>query len=242
MSALQRTAYESVAEKPAVRIAEGEGLRHVRLGSAHLGFYARAVKPAGDRLAAVLLLVALAPVIVVLSLAVALTSGWPLWYRSKRVGLNGNEFWMLKIRTMRRDADAVLAKLLESSPALRLEFATRCKLSNDPRVTGIGRILRSLSLDELPQLVNVALGHMSLVGPRPVPRDELETMYGATAETVCLVRPGVTGLWQTSGRSETTYAERIAADIEYVQALSLLGDARILLKTVGAVLLRQGAE
>src|SRR4030042_1648069 len=109
MSTLQGTAYESVADKPAVRVAEGESLRHVRLGGAHQGFYARAVKPLGDRLAAVLLLLALAPVIVVLSLAVALLSGWPPWSRSKRVGLNGNEFWMLKIRTMRRDADAVLA-------------------------------------------------------------------------------------------------------------------------------------
>ena len=116
------------------------------------------------------------------------------------------------------------------------------KADDDPRITRVGKFIRKTNLDELPQLVNVALGHMSLVGPRPVPRDELEAMYGATADTVCLVRPGVTGLWQTSGRSETTYAERIAADIEYVQALSLLGDARILLKTVGTVLLRQGAE
>jgi exopolysaccharide production protein ExoY len=246
MNALQRTAYESAVEKPTVAVAEGDGravlVRRVRLGEAQQGFYARAMKATCDRIAAVLLLLALAPVVVMFSLAVVLLSGWPPWYRSRRVGLQGKEFWMLKIRTMRRDADIALAKLLESSPRLRLEFAARCKISDDPRMTGIGRLLRSSSLDELPQLINVILGHMSLVGPRPVPRDELGRMYGPSAEAVCSVRPGVTGLWQTSGRSSTTYAERVAADLDYVETLSLLGDVRILLKTAGAVLLRQGAE
>jgi lipopolysaccharide/colanic/teichoic acid biosynthesis glycosyltransferase len=246
MSTLQRTAYESAVEKASVVGVESDGraviLTRVRLGRAHQGFYARAAKPAVDRLAAVALLLVLAPLIVMTSFAVVLLCGWPCWYRSRRVGLNGNEFSMLKVRTMRRDADVILAKLLKSSPSLRLEFETRCKISRDPRITRLGGILRSLSLDELPQLVNLALGHMSLVGPRPVPRDEMERMYGPSAEAVCSVRPGVTGLWQTSGRSSTTYAERVAADIEYVRELSPLGDAKILLKTVGAVLLRQGAE
>jgi len=246
MNALQGTAYESVAKNPPVAVVESDGravvLRPIGLRAPQRGFYACAAKPLADRLAGALLLVVLVPVMVVVSLAVVLLSGWPPWYRSRRVGLNGKEFWMLKIRTMRRDADAVLAELLESSPKLRLEFAVRCKISDDPRITGIGRLLRKLSMDELPQLVNVALGYMSLVGPRPVPQDELERMYGRNAAAVCSVRPGVTGLWQTNGRSSTTYAQRVAADLTYVETLTLLGDVKILLKTAGAVLLRRGAE
>jgi len=246
MNALQGTTYESAAKNPPVAVVESNGqaviLRPVGLRAPQRGLYGRAAKPLTDRLAGALLLVALAPVIVIVSLAVVLLSGWPPWYRSRRVGLNGKEFWMLKVRTMRRDADAALARLLESSPKLRLEFAVRCKIADDPRITGIGRLLRKLSLDELPQLVNVAFGHMSLVGPRPVPQDELERMYGRNAAAVCSVRPGVTGLWQTSGRSATTYVQRIAADLTYVETLTLLGDVKILLKTAGAVLLRQGAE
>jgi lipopolysaccharide/colanic/teichoic acid biosynthesis glycosyltransferase len=246
MNALQSTAYESAAKKPPVAVAASDRraivLRPIGLRPPQCGLYARAAKPLADRLAAVLFLVTLSPAIVMVSLAVVLLSGWPPWYRSRRVGLNGREFWMLKVRTMRRDADAVLARLLESSPKLRLEFTVRCKITDDPRITGIGRLLRKLSIDELPQLVNVALGHMSLVGPRPVPQDELEWMYGRNAAAVCSVRPGVTGLWQTSGRSSTTYAQRVAADLTYVETLTLLGDVKILLKTAGAVLLRQGAE
>jgi exopolysaccharide production protein ExoY len=204
--------------------------------------YVRIMKPAFDRLAAACLLLVLSPLIILASLAIVLTSGWPPWYQSRRVGLNGREFLMIKIRTMRRDADAVLARLLESSPTLRLEFSLRCKLADDPRVTRLGRIYRSLSIDELPQLVNVLLGHMSLVGPRPVPQDEMDRMYGPSAPLVSAVRPGITGLWQTNGRSATTYAERVAADLRYVATLSPLTDVKILLGTVRAVLTRRGAE
>jgi lipopolysaccharide/colanic/teichoic acid biosynthesis glycosyltransferase len=139
------------------------------------------------------------------------------------------------------DADKRLAKLLAEDPAAAEEWAVRRKLPADPRITGIGRFLRATSLDELPQLLNVLRGDMSLVGPRPVVREELELNYGPAAAVYCATRPGITGLWQVSGRSDTTYAERITLDTRYVREWSLGLDLLILLRTVPAVLKRRGA-
>ncbi|WP_254454089.1 sugar transferase [Siccirubricoccus sp. G192] len=130
---------------------------------------------------------------------------------------------------------------MERDPAARAEWAARRKLKRDPRVTWIGRFLRASSLDELPQVFNVLRGEMSLVGPRPVQVAELVTHYGAAAEHYASVRPGITGLWQVSGRSDTSYATRVALDVGYATRPSLRTDLKILLRTPAAVLLRRGA-
>jgi exopolysaccharide production protein ExoY len=139
------------------------------------------------------------------------------------------------------DADRRLAALLAANPAARAEWEAQRKLRRDPRVTWIGRILRASSLDELPQLLNVLRGEMSLVGPRPVLAGELAAHYGAAAGHYLSIRPGITGLWQVSGRSDTSYAARVALDVSYASNPSLLADLRILLRTPAVVLLRRGA-
>ena len=149
----------------------------------------------------------------------------------------------IKFRTMVINADMVLRELLERDPQCREEWQRTHKLQNDPRVTPLGRAMRALSVDELPQLLNVLRGDMSLVGPRPVTEAELKRWYeplGAAADYLA-VRPGVTGLWQVSGRSGTTYQARVAFDKRYVQELSLYNDLVILFRTLGAVLRGEGA-
>lgn len=143
---------------------------------------------------------------------------------------------------MRPDADAVLARYIAEHPEFAREWAERRKLVHDPRVTRIGRFLRATSLDELPQLFNVLRGEMSLVGPRPVVAEELARYYGPAGRAAYVaVRPGITGLWQVSGRSRTTYAERVALDIRYVDEMSIGGDVKLMLRTIPAVLQRRGA-
>ena len=137
---------------------------------------------------------------------------------------------------MKRGADRQLHLVLTSSEEKRREFQHQRKLSDDPRITKIGKFLRVASIDELPQLFNVILGRMSLIGPRPVPRDELDEKYGSRGDYLLSVRPGISGLWQVSGRSRTTYDERIRFDLRYAGDVNLRQDLRILTKTVGAVL------
>jgi lipopolysaccharide/colanic/teichoic acid biosynthesis glycosyltransferase len=135
----------------------------------------------------------------------------------------------------------IMAALLARDPAARAEWDATRKLKNDPRVTAIGRVLRASSLDELPQIINVLRGEMSLVGPRPVQASELAAFYGAAAQHYMMVRPGITGPWQISGRSDTSYAQRVALDVAYVTHPSLWTDIKILLRTPVAVLARRGA-
>ncbi len=193
-----------------------------------------------DVLGAAVLLVALAPVMVVIALLVA-RDGGPVLYRHTRVGRGGTTFSCLKFRSMVVDAEARLAALLERDPTARAEWEATRKLRNDPRITPVGRFLRATSLDELPQLFNVLAGQMSLVGPRPVQQAELAQFYGAAAAYYRAVRPGLTGLWQISGRSDMSYADRVALDVAYVQQATLLTDIAILLRTPAAVLRRKGA-
>ncbi len=203
--------------------------------------FARSLKRGTDVLAAGTLLLILAPLLLVVLAAVRLDGG-PALYRHLRVGLGGRRFSCIKFRTMVPAADQVLAEHLATSPAAASEWSARRKLSDDPRVTPIGAMLRATSLDELPQLVNVLLGDMSLVGPRPVVAEELHQHYGAIGEAAYLAgRPGITGLWQVSGRSDLGYRERVALDIRYAADWSLLLDAQILLRTIPAVLTRRGA-
>ena len=185
------------------------------------------VKRAIDVALAVISLVVTSPLLLLSLLLVVLTSrGLPI-YGHRRVGLNGVEFTCFKIRTMYSN---------KSLPEhLKDEFAERYKVENDPRITLIGRWLRKSSIDELPQLFNVFRGDMSLVGPRPVVAEELEKFFGAQAQRITSVRPGITGLWQVSGRSNISYDERIELELKYVTTLSLKNDFVIMLKTVPAV-------
>lgn len=176
----------------------------------------------------------------VVALVILLTEGRPILYAQMRVGRDGQSFRCLKFRTMVRDADAVLAAALAASPERRAEWASTRKLRDDPRVNGLGRFLRETSLDELPQLLNVMRGDMTLVGPRPIVREEL-ALYGRYAEAYCAVTPGVTGFWQVTGRSDTTYRRRVAMDMRYLRTASLGGDIVILLSTIRALFTGRGA-
>lgn len=199
----------------------------------------RVCKVAFDLIAALLLLAATAPVLVFISIAVLLDGG-PIFYAHPRVGAGGRQFNCWKFRSMVTDADAVLRRLLETDASATVEWTTTQKLRYDPRVTWIGRVLRTTSLDELPQLFNVLRLEMSLVGPRPIVHGEVDR-YAEDIASYYKVRPGLTGLWQVSGRSDTSYARRVQLDTWYVTNWTLWQDLTILAKTIPAVIKGQGA-
>lgn len=186
----------------------------------------------------ILMLPILVPIIALLYICVR-SEGGPGFFGHRRVGRDGTEFKCWKIRTMVPDAQARLEALLASDPAARAEWMRDHKLRNDPRVTRLGNFLRRSSLDELPQIWNVLRGEMSLIGPRPVTSPELER-YGQHRWAYLSLRPGVTGLWQVSGRNDISYRERVQLDVDYYYNLSLGSDLRILAQTAGAVLNRTG--
>jgi exopolysaccharide production protein ExoY len=194
-----------------------------------------------NQLAAAVLLLLLSPVMIVLALMVWRKDGAPIFYGHYRVSYRGKLFRCLKFRSMYRNSDQMLAELLVTNPAARAEWELDQKLSDDPRITPIGQFLRRTSLDELPQLFNVLRGEMSLVGPRPITVAEL-TRYGRVRWHYLSVRPGMTGLWQVSGRNNTTYDERVALDQRYIDDRSVWLDLSILLKTVKVVVTRDGAR
>ncbi|MBV8465108.1 MAG: sugar transferase [Burkholderiales bacterium] len=196
-------------------------------------------KRALDILGASLLLLVLALPMLLIACITRL-QGSPVLFAHNRVGRDGRSFPCYKFRTMLPDADRRLAELLERDPLARAEWEVNFKLKNDPRITAWGDFLRRSSLDELPQLWNVLLGHMSLVGPRPIVEAEL-SRYGDHLHDYLSVRPGITGLWQVSGRNETSYAQRVALDAHYVRNWSLWLDGIILCRTVAVVLARRGA-
>lgn len=181
----------------------------------------------------------LAPLLATIMIAVR-QDGGPALFRHRRIGQGGRVFECLKFRSMVLDGDRVLREHLLTNPADAEIWRETQKLPDDPRVTPIGRFLRATSLDELPQLFNIVRGDMSIVGPRPVVADELKRYKLDHIHYLC-ARPGLTGLWQVSGRSDTTYAQRVALDKEYVTAWSFVRDMWIVLKTVPAVLERRGA-
>jgi Undecaprenyl-phosphate galactose phosphotransferase WbaP len=198
-------------------------------------------KRALDIIGAGLGLVVLSPFFLIVALMVR-ADGGPVFFAHQRVGRGGKLFGCMKFRSMVIDSQARLEALLANDPAARAEWEATRKLKNDPRITRIGRFLRSTSLDELPQLINVLRGEMSLVGPRPVQEAEIDRYYGASAAHYMAVRPGITGLWQVSGRSETSYESRVALDVAYVSRPSMIADLTILLRTPVAVLSRRGAH
>jgi len=193
-----------------------------------------------DIILAVSGIVLLAPLLIICFIATVITSPGPAVFRHRRVGFTGKYFDCLKFRTMVIDAPERLRHLLESDPVAAAEWAANRKLRYDPRVTAIGDILRKSSLDELPQLFNVLKGDMSIVGPRPVTEEELVRYSGAIGAYLAC-RPGITGLWQVSGRSSTTYQKRVACDAFYARKWSMALDARILIVTIPAVLFSDDA-
>jgi exopolysaccharide production protein ExoY len=185
-------------------------------------------------------IVLLAPLLIICFVVTVVTSPGPALFRHKRVGFKGKYFDCLKFRTMVTDAPEHLRQLLETDPVAAAEWGAYRKLRYDPRVTAIGAILRKSSLDELPQLFNVLKGDMSIVGPRPVTEEEL-VMYSDAVDAYLACRPGITGLWQVSGRSTTTYNKRIACDTFYARRWSMSLDAKILIVTIPALLLSDDA-
>jgi len=193
-----------------------------------------------DRLLSLLAFVAMLPAFVVIPLVVKATSKGPVFYRQTRLGKNGKPMRIWKFRSMYDDADERLKQIIAADPARRTEWESNFKLSNDPRVTPVGRFLRRTSLDELPQLFNVLAGEMALIGPRPIVEKEV-TFYGESFSVFSSVKPGITGLWQVSGRSDTDYASRVAFDTYYVMNWSPWLDMWILFRTVTAVISMRGA-
>lgn len=193
-----------------------------------------------DIIGACLILVIALPFLVILAALLLLDSPGPLFFSQQRVGLGGRVFPCLKFRTMCRNADAALQFHLATSETARAEWARDHKLRNDPRVTRLGKIVRKLSLDEFPQLINILRGEMSLVGPRPIIRSEA-VRYGRYFDEYCQVRPGLTGLWQVSGRNNVTYRRRVSLDCYYVRNKTVMMDLMILFRTIPVVLGAKGS-
>lgn len=205
----------------------------------HLAPARSIVKRMFDVVGAGILLVALAPTMLAIAFLVRMDGG-PALFRHSRLGARGRSFGCLKFRTMHIDAEVRLRDLLEHDPLARAEWERDFKLRNDPRVTRLGRFLRRTSLDELPQLLNVLRGEMSLVGPRPIVRAEV-ARYGSAMHEYIRCRPGITGLWQVSGRNDVDYQTRVELDCRYARTWQLWRDLSILMRTVGVVLRRSGA-
>jgi undecaprenyl-phosphate galactose phosphotransferase len=257
----QREAERSViaalrrADRPIALVPELEGLPVVGLRQHHFFShdfvmlvsrnnlarpFSRILKAAFDQIVAIVFVVLLAPLLLVLAVLVS-SDGGPAFYRHSRLGEGGRSFGCIKFRTMVTDADRVLDRVLATDPAAAAEWAATQKLRNDPRITPFGRFLRRSSLDELPQLFNVLRGEMSLIGPRPIVQAEV-ARYGEQIEYYYETKPGLTGLWQVSGRSDTSYERRVYLDVWYVRNWTLWHDIAILLKTIPAVFLQRGAQ
>ncbi|WP_311029734.1 sugar transferase [Mesorhizobium koreense] len=193
-----------------------------------------------DFAGAFLALALLSPLLLMLATLVKFSDGGRILYGHRRVGRNGASFVCLKFRTMAENGDEIMQAHFERYPQSRQEWLATRKLQYDPRVTRVGLVLRKLSLDELPQLMNILKGEMSFVGPRPVVEDELK-LYGTAAEFYLKSRPGLTGLWQISGRNDVSYSTRVAYDRHYVENWSFAADIIIIFKTFPAVLSSRGS-
>jgi undecaprenyl-phosphate galactose phosphotransferase len=229
--------YELLA--PGADIHAVEGLPMVGLPPMRAERSLRALKRGFDVVGAAAGLILVAPVFACIALCIKLDSAGPVFYRHVRIGEGGRRFRLIKFRTMVVGASLQFEEMLRD-PGRRAEFERTQKLVDDPRVTSVGRMLRRLSVDELPQLVNVLVGHMSLVGPRPVTRAEL-ARYESDADTLLTFRPGVTGYWQINGRSDTAWEDRVRLDLSYIHGWSLKLDFLILGKTFWVLLTGRGA-
>jgi len=203
------------------------------------GFYRGPAKRGVDLVLSITALLFFLPLMGIIFIGVR-ADGGPGLFVHRRVGRNGREFGCMKFRSMAVDAEARLSAYLDSSPGARAEWEATRKLKNDPRVTRLGKILRKTSADELPQLMNVIAGDMSVVGPRPVTLSELQK-YGRHSTAYLSVRPGITGPWQVSGRNDASYDSRVALDEEYSRNVSIGLDLRLIVRTFFVVLRREGA-
>lgn len=200
-----------------------------------------AVLRAFDLVIGIIALVIFAPLLVALALLIYVSNPGPIFFVQQRVGRNRQSFSCFKFRTMVVDAPERLARMLEEDPAARLEWERDHKLRNDPRITPLGHFLRKSSFDELPQFFNLINGTMSVVGPRPIVGAEI-TRYGRWFGDYCRVKPGITGLWQVSGRSDTTYRRRVALDVAYSRNQSIGLNLKIMMLTIPAVLAARGSR
>ena len=203
-------------------------------------FRYRVVKRALDVVLVLLMTPVLLPLLLMIATLVMFSSFGPVFYSHRRIRRNGEFFSMWKFRTMCHNSAEVLEAYLAEHPEARAEWNRSHKLKRDPRITPVGEFLRRSSLDELPQMWNILTGQMSLVGPRPIVAAEVEK-YGDSFGCYCRVKPGLTGLWQVSGRSKLSYPERVALDCDYVERWSLWRDFVILLRTIPSVVNRDGA-
>ena len=197
--------------------------------------YGRTLKRLGDVVFSLLVLTLGSPLFLLIGLLVKLSSPGAVFYTQKRIGRNYKEFGCIKFRTMYKDADEILPNILEKYPLMRKEFEKDFKLRHDPRITKLGRFLRRSSLDELPQFLNVLKGEMSVVGPRPIVSDEIDK-YSLFMEEVISVRPGLTGLWQVSGRNNLSYKKRVQLDLVYARNRNFILDCEIIILTLGVLL------
>ena len=197
--------------------------------------YGRTLKRIGDIIFSFVVITLGSPIFVLIGILVKLSSPGSVFYIQKRVGRNYREFGCIKFRTMYKDADDLLPNLLEKYPLMRKEFEKDFKLRQDPRITKLGRFLRRSSLDELPQFFNVLKGEMSVVGPRPIVSNEI-IKYSLFMEEVISVRPGLTGLWQVSGRNNLSYKKRVELDLFYARNRNFLLDLEIIILTLGVLL------
>lgn len=218
----------------------GDGLRGYGVGNAASDVTMQVIKRVLDVVVASLVLACAAPLLLAIAILIRIDSEGPIFFRQERIGESGKIFTVLKFRSMYDDADDRLTHVLERNPERRREYERYHKLEDDPRVTPIGRILREYSLDELPQLLNVLRGEMSLIGPRAYMPSELPAMKGLE-KVILQTPPGVTGLWQVSGRNQLSFEERVELDVHYVQNWSLWLDLYLLVRTIPTVLTGEGA-
>ena len=197
--------------------------------------YGRTLKRIGDIIFSLLVLTLGSPIFILIGILVKLSSPGSIFYIQKRIGRNYREFGCIKFRTMYKNADDLLPNLLEKYPLMRKEFEKDFKLRKDPRITKLGRFLRRSSLDELPQFFNVLKGEMSVVGPRPIVSNEINK-YSLFMEEVISVRPGLTGLWQVSGRNNLSYKKRVELDLVYARNRNFILDLEIIILTLGVLL------
>jgi len=223
--------------KSATRSANTPFFNYASAGSPPIGGIS---KRGIDIVIALIALIVFSPLFLMIAALVKFTDGGSVFYGHRRIGHNGQEFRCMKFRTMVQNGEKVLQDYLRNNPDAYEEWRTTRKLQNDPRVTAVGAVLRKLSLDELPQLFNILKGEMSIVGPRPVVADELE-MYEASASYYLQTRPGLTGLWQVSGRNDVSYETRVAMDTMYVKNWSITRDLLIIVRTVPAVCMSRGS-
>ena len=193
------------------------------------------IKKLFDILFSLFILIAFFPLFMIIALLIKLSSRGPIFFLQERVGKNNIPFKCIKFRTMHPEAKDILQNILKKDNKIKREFEETHKIKNDPRITTIGKLLRKTSLDELPQFINVLRNEMSIVGPRPIVKAE-KKKYGKNFKKLLSIKPGITGLWQVSGRNKLTYKKRVSLDLNYVKNYNLLMDIRILIRTFGVIL------